>query len=70
MIKKIETEGQLISFSSLVNKGVIELSKKTIDKLKNLKEESKNYFLIFRIQQKAMKLDIIPVNTDKIFKLS
>lgn len=68
-VKRIETEGQLLSLSKLKNDGVIKLSKSSITKISQLTEEKKNCFLVFRRRGEAMKLDIIPVESKKIFNL-
>jgi hypothetical protein len=69
-IRKVETEGQLISFSSLKEDKKIRLSGDIIHKLGNLNEEKKNFFIVFRTRGKAMKLDVIPVSTEKIIRLA
>jgi hypothetical protein len=69
IIKKIETEGQLVSFSKLNNNKNIELSNEVIKKLGKLTNEKQHCFLVFRTRGQSLKLDIIPVETDKIFNL-
>ena len=69
IIKKIETEGQLVSFSKLNRDKNIELSHEIIKKLGKLTNEKQHCFLVYRTRGRALKLDIIPVETDKIFNL-
>ncbi len=69
LIKKVETEGQLLSFSKLKDQKVIELSNSMIKKIGDLTGEDQNCFFVFRTQGKAMKIDVIPVEADKIFNL-
>ncbi|MFX1441936.1 MAG: hypothetical protein ACFFHV_00855 [Promethearchaeota archaeon] len=69
IIKKIETEGQLISLSKLKKTKNIELSNDVIQKLSKLTENKKHCFLVFRTRGEALKLDVIPVETDEIFNL-
>ena len=69
IIKKIETEGQLVSFSNLKKNRVIELSNDIIKKLGKLTDKKQHCFLVFRARGKALKLDVIPVKADKIFNL-
>jgi hypothetical protein len=68
-IKKIETEGQLINFTKLKKDKVIELSSGVIKKLSEIIDKKNNCFLVFRTRGEAMKLDIIPVETNRIFNL-
>ena len=63
-IKKIETEGHLLSFSEIENKKVIDLSSDILKKLSFLTENKPNCFLVFRTRGEAMKLDIIPLTSD------
>ena len=69
IIKKIETEGQLISLSKLKREKKIELSNELIKKVEKLTDKRQHCFLVFRTRGDALKLDIIPVETDKIFNL-
>jgi hypothetical protein len=69
IIKKIETEGQLISFSKLKNNRYIELSGILINKLSDLTQKKQNCFIVFRTRGETVKMDLIPVETDKIFNL-
>jgi len=69
IIKRIETEGQLVSFSKLKKSKVIELSSDLIQKLSKLTEKKNHCFLVFRTRGEALKLDVIPVEADEIFNL-
>ncbi len=69
-IKKIETEGQLISFSKLKEDRQIKLSSDIIQKIGYLTEVKNNCFIVFRTRGNAMKLDIIPVETEKVIRLA
>jgi len=68
-VKKIETEGQLISFSRLKEQKSINLSSNIIEKLNNLTPEKKNCFIVSRTQGSIIKIDMIPVATEKIIRL-
>ncbi|TFF87609.1 MAG: hypothetical protein EU548_10060 [Promethearchaeota archaeon] len=73
VIKKIETEGQLISLDGVKESKTIKISKDVINKLENLtyeKDDAKNCFLVFRSRGNAVKLDIMPVEANKIFRLA
>jgi hypothetical protein len=69
LIKKIETEGQLLSFSKLKNNKYIELSSVLINQLSDLTQKKQNCFIVFRTRGESIKMDLIPVETDKIFNL-
>jgi hypothetical protein len=69
LVKRIETEGQLIAFSKLRENKSIGLSKDLINKIAKLTNEKKNCFLVYRTRGEAVKLDIIPVDSERIFDL-
>jgi len=69
-IQKIETEGQLLSYSQLKKDKKIALSSSLIEKLRDLDENKNKLFIVFRTRENAMKVDIIPVATDKIIKVA
>ncbi|TFG06855.1 MAG: hypothetical protein EU539_06530 [Promethearchaeota archaeon] len=69
VIKNVETEGQLINFERLKKEKIIGLSEGVIKKLNKLINNKQNCFMVFRTRGEAMKLDIIPVEADKIFNL-
>jgi hypothetical protein len=69
-VRKIETEGQLVSFTELREKKNIKLSSDILQKIGFLTQEKENCFIVFRTRGEAMKLDIIPVNTKKIIRLA
>lgn len=69
LIKKIETEGQLVSFSKLKENRYIGLSNDLIQKLSELTVKKQHCFMVFRVRGEALKLDVIPVKTDEIFNL-
>lgn len=69
-IKRVETEGQLISFSKLQRDRTISVSKDIINKLRRIQEEHENCFMVFRGRGSAMKLDIIPVDSERIYRLA
>lgn len=70
-IKKIETEGELYRFSQIKEQRVISLSPQVIHRLDELieKEKKKNCFIVYRNRGEAMKIDVIPVDSDKIIRL-
>ncbi|MHA1149847.1 MAG: hypothetical protein ACTSR8_16550 [Promethearchaeota archaeon] len=70
-IKKIETEGKLYSFFKLKNQKQLPLSSNVITRLMDLmeKENKDNCFIVYRTRGEAMKIDIIPVDTEKIIRL-
>jgi hypothetical protein len=69
IIRKIETEGKLVSFSKLKKDKVIELSNDLIRKLSKLTDDKQHCFMVFRSREEALKLDVIPVDTDEVFNL-
>ncbi|MHA1343100.1 MAG: hypothetical protein ACTSQG_03885 [Promethearchaeota archaeon] len=71
-VKKIETEGQLITFENLKQKKKIDLSSDVIKKLESITEKKKNCFLVFRARGDAMKINIItlPRETNKIIRIT
>ncbi|MGV9173483.1 MAG: hypothetical protein ACOC44_08965 [Promethearchaeia archaeon] len=70
-IKRIETEGHLISLERLKNQKRIELSNNLISQLGELsKNTDENCFLVFRSRGNVMKLDILPVEADQVIRLA
>jgi hypothetical protein len=69
-IKPIEIHGQLFSLSMLTKNKEIKLSKELMTKLEAISKDRKNYFMVSRIRGDAIKVDLIPVNTNKLFSLS
>jgi len=69
-LKKIETEGQLISFSKLKESREIRLSSEIIERIGSITTEKQNCFIVFRTQGDAIKLDVIPVKTERIIRLA
>ena len=69
IITKIETEGQLVSFSKLKENRVIELSNNIITNLSKIINKKQNCFLVFRTRGEALKLDVIPVEINEVFNL-
>jgi len=69
-IKKIETEGYLLSLAQLEEQKEIRLSNEFIEKLERMSVKGKNFFIVSRTQGSIMKVDFIPVATDKIVRLA
>jgi hypothetical protein len=69
IVRKIETEGQLLSFSRVKDLRNIELSTNLIQKVSDLTQKKQNCFLVFRTRGEILKMDLIPVQTDRIFNL-
>lgn len=69
-IKKIETDGQLISYDVLKEQKEIRLTTDVVEKIGKLTTGKKNCFIVSRTQGSIMKLDIIPVATEKIVRLA
>ncbi len=68
-VKKIETEGHLLTFSKLRENPKIELSQDFVKKLSILTDKKKNVFMVFRTRSEEIKLDIIPVKAESVFNL-
>jgi len=69
-IKPIETHGQLFSLESLKNKKASILSKELITKLSSLSKNRRNYFVVSRIRGDAIKVDLIPIDAERVMSLS
>lgn len=69
-IKPIETHGQLFSLSTLKKQKEIKLSKELIIKLDSISKNRKNYFMVSRIRGDAVKVDLIPLDTERVISLS
>ncbi len=69
-IKKIETEGSLISFKNLKKDKEIILSDSLINKINKNSKYKDNCFMVFRTRGDSIKIDMIPVNTNKIIRLA
>ena len=69
-IKPIETHGQLFTLSMLKEHKEIKLSKELISKLDATSKNRKNYFMVSRIRGDAIKVDLIPVDAERIISLS
>ena len=69
IIRRIETEGQLVSLSKLKKTKVIELSNDMIQKLSKITNKNPHCFLVFRTRGEALKVDVIPVEKDEVFNL-
>jgi hypothetical protein len=67
-IKSIETEGHLLDFKEFQAKKLIEISDRIVNKV--AVEGKKNIFVVSRTREDGIKIDLIPVNKDKIIKLS
>jgi sugar-specific transcriptional regulator TrmB len=68
-LKSIETESQLISFKDLKKRKTLQISKNIVKKIGNLLEKKKNCFIVYRTQNNALKIDLIPVDKDEIVRL-
>lgn len=68
-VKSIETEGQLFSFKDLQDRKTLQLSKGVVKKLKSLIGKKKNCFIVYRTQNNALKVDLIPIDKDEIVRL-
>lgn len=69
-IKRIETEGHLISLNKLKNQKKINLSINILKKLEEISDNADNCFIVFRSRGDAMKLDILPVDADSVVRLA
>jgi len=69
-VKIIETEGNLISLESLKKEKKINISTHILNRIEKIANNSKNCFIVFRTRGEATKIDMIPVNTDKIIRLA
>ena len=69
-VRKIETEGQLVSFKALKEQKSIRLTTDIVQKIGDLTQKKKNCFIVLRTRGEVMKLDIIPVETEKIIRLA
>ncbi|TXT60298.1 MAG: hypothetical protein BAJALOKI2v1_120080 [Promethearchaeota archaeon] len=70
MVKRVETEGKLVSFDTLRTQKNINITSTLLNKLKAKIEKMENCFVVYRARGKSIKIDLIPVETDKIMKLS
>ncbi|MBD3196184.1 MAG: hypothetical protein GF317_14095 [Candidatus Lokiarchaeota archaeon] len=69
-IKVVETEGSLVSLKQLKETKSIEISDQMLKKITNNTKNSENCFIVFRTRGKSTKIDILPVATDKILRLT
>jgi hypothetical protein len=70
MVKRVETEGKLLSFETLKTQKNIAITSNLINKIEKKIENMKNCFIVYRARGKSIKIDLIPVETDRIIKLS
>jgi len=66
-LKKIETHGQVLSYSEINKKEKISIPSDISKQLGILAK--KNYFLVYRTRNQAMKVDMIPIDADEVFGL-
>ena len=69
-VKIIETEGSLISFKNLKKNKEIKLSDSILNKIMEISKNQENCFIVFRTRGDSTKIDMIPVNTEKIIRLA
>ncbi|MBY8981559.1 MAG: hypothetical protein KGD57_01305 [Candidatus Lokiarchaeota archaeon] len=69
-VKIIETEGSLISFKNLKKNKEIKLSDSILNKIMEISKNHENCFIVFRTRGDSTKIDMIPVNTEKIIRLA
>jgi len=69
-IKPIETHGQLFSLSTLKKQKEIKLSKELLGKLDSISKNRRNYFMVSRIRGDAVKVDLIPIDAERVISLS
>ena len=66
-MKPIETVGQLFSFKEMLKQQYLELPSDIVKQFNSIAR--KNFFLVSRIRGEAIKIDMIPVDTEEIFGL-
>jgi len=69
-IKPIETHGQLFSLSTLKKQKEIKLSNELLGKLDSISKNRKNYFMVSRIRGDVVKVDLIPIDAERVISLS
>ncbi|TFF95475.1 MAG: hypothetical protein EU544_02660 [Promethearchaeota archaeon] len=71
-IKRIETEGHLYSFPKIREDRIIPLSGDILKRLEGLtnKDHKENVFIVFRTRGEAMKIDVLPIETEKVIRLA
>jgi len=67
-IKSIETEGKLITFDKFQTMKSVSLSDRFVKNMETLR--GKNLFIVSRNRDETIKIDMIPVNADKVIRLS
>lgn len=67
-IKSIETEGYLIDFEQFQRQKTITLSERIVKKI--ALKRKKNIFVVSRTREDNIKIDLIPVEKDRVIKLS
>jgi hypothetical protein len=69
-VKRVETEGTLLSLETLKQQRTITLSTHILNRFEEIANNSENCFIVFRTRGEATKIDIIPVDTQKIIRLA
>ncbi|MBY9006853.1 MAG: hypothetical protein KGD63_08850 [Candidatus Lokiarchaeota archaeon] len=69
-VKILKTEGSLVSLKTLQKNKEIRLSDSVLDKIMKISKGQKNCFMVFRSRGDSIKVDIIPVNAEKIIRLA
>ncbi|MBD3255251.1 MAG: hypothetical protein GF383_09175 [Candidatus Lokiarchaeota archaeon] len=70
-LRKIETTGHLFTFSDLTQIHTVSIPKDTIKKIREIASinNKQNCFTVIRARGESVKIDLIPVDTNRIFNL-